>query len=513
MKSKKVLLMVVFLAMALCMSALTNAAPMGTAFTYQGRLADANSPTEGEYDMEFKLFDQEGGSNQFGNTVTKDEVDVIDGYFTVQLDFVNDANVFDGDARWLQIGVREGKFEDPNVYVALSPRQEVTPAPYALYAGGDGDWTISGDDMYSAVSGNVGIGTASPGTKFHVHEPLSNDVYLSVEASSSDGEAGVRLKNPAGGWDVFANNDDADFGIAHAESDRVLTIKKTTGNVGIGTESPAAKLTINGAILRDGSTMWGSYADTHINLGTNSTTGTNGQDYSYATVGGGIGNTAGDNYATVGGGNDNTASEIYATVSGGGNNEANSYYTTVGGGQDNTASWTYATVAGGAYNTASGQWSTIGGGHTNTTSQSRATVCGGQINTASADSATIGGGYTNTASGNYATVPGGRRNTAYGDYSFAAGRRAKANHDGAFVWGDSTDADFTSTANDQFLIRASGGVGINTASPARSLHVNDVMRLEPRGSAPSSPSAGDIYFDSNDDKLKCYDGVTWKDCW
>jgi hypothetical protein len=56
-------------------------------------------------------------------------------------------------------------------------------------------------------------------------------------------------------------------------------------------------------------------------------------------------------------------------------------------------------------------------------------------------------------------------------YAFAAGRRAKANHTGAFVWADSTDADFASTGANQFLIRASGGVGIGTGNPQAALHV------------------------------------------
>ena len=70
------------------------------------------------------------------------------------------------------------------------------------------------------------------------------------------------------------------------------------------------------------------------------------------------------------------------------------------------------------------------------------------------------------ASGNYATVPGGDYNSATMSYTLAAGRQAKANHDGTFVWADSTNADFASTGNNQFLVRAHGGVGINTNSPA-----------------------------------------------
>jgi hypothetical protein len=63
---------------------------------------------------------------------------------------------------------------------------------------------------------------------------------------------------------------------------------------------------------------------------------------------------------------------------------------------------------------------------------------------------------------------------------------------------------------ERMRIDSSGNVGIGTSSPARPLHVSDVMRLEPRNGAPSSPAKGDIYFDSADDKLKCYDGANWQ---
>jgi hypothetical protein len=56
-----------------------------------------------------------------------------------------------------------------------------------------------------------------------------------------------------------------------------------------------------------------------------------------------------------------------------------------------------------------------------------------------------------------------------------------------------------------------GNVGIGETVPARKLHVGDAMRLEPT-STPTSPSAGDLYFDSTTNKLRCYDGTTWQDC-
>jgi len=127
-----------------------------------------------------------------------------------------------------------------------------------------------------------------------------------------------------------------------------------------------------------------------------------------------------------------------------------------------------ATISGGGdssgENQALGNFSNIGGGKSNNASFSFATVSGGFNNTASGYGATVGGGQDNTASGYYSTVPGGRDNSAIMTMTLAAGYKAKANHQGAFVWADYINADFASTGNNQFLIRANGGVGINGAS-------------------------------------------------
>lgn len=45
------------------------------------------------------------------------------------------------------------------------------------------------------------------------------------------------------------------------------------------------------------------------------------------------------------------------------------------------------------------------------------------------------------------------------------------------------------------------------------VHINDVMRLEPRNAAPLNPTAGEMYFDATTNKLRVYDGTTWQDCW
>jgi hypothetical protein len=97
------------------------------------------------------------------------------------------------------------------------------------------------------------------------------------------------------------------------------------------------------------------------------------------------------------------------------------------------------------------------------------------------DSDTVGGGFYNTAFGGSACVPGGAHNTAGGVQSFAAGAEnfaggaqsfalgyyANANHNGTFVWGDSSGTTaVNSTAPNQFIVRSSGGIWLGTNSSA-----------------------------------------------
>lgn len=86
---------------------------------------------------------------------------------------------------------------------------------------------------------------------------------------------------------------------------------------------------------------------------------------------------------------------------------------------------------------------------------------------------TVSGGHTNVADGEYSTVPGGTRNSASGNYSLAAGRRAKALHEGAFVWADAIEADFVSTLPNQFLVRATNGTVIQASAEYYGLRVEN----------------------------------------
>ncbi|WP_200979420.1 hypothetical protein [Echinicola sp. 20G] len=63
------------------------------------------------------------------------------------------------------------------------------------------------------------------------------------------------------------------------------------------------------------------------------------------------------------------------------------------------------------------------------------------------------------------------------------------------------------------IISQEENVGIGTTTPKRKLHVKDVLRLEPRNSAPENPEKGDMYMDNISNKLMVYDGTQWQSCW
>ena len=129
----------------------------------------------------------------------------------------------------------------------------------------------------------------------------------------------------------------------------------------------------------------------------------------------------------------------------------------------------------------------------------------GYNNIASGLAAFVGGGYENVASGDYSVVPGGIVNKAMGDYSFAGGYYASALHKGSFVWADTTSSlnRFESVQNNQFLIRAYGGVGINTNQTSESALTvqhqgsGDILRLIGSGASDQTigvSSKGQFYM-------------------
>ncbi|HEX2836854.1 MAG TPA: hypothetical protein VHN77_01870 [Phycisphaerales bacterium] len=460
----------------------SHAQALTTAFTYQGELQNGGTPVDGAHDLRFRLYDALASGTQLGTTLCVDNVQVVGGKFTVQLDF---GSQFAGQQRFLDIQVRPDTGLDcsnATGYTLLTPRQSLTASPYASYAPSAGAAAtattatnatqLNGQSagFYQNAS-NLTAGTIPDARMASnvVRTNFSNSFTgTNVFTGFTTFSGAVQSTNPAsvyigdgsglnGLWKMGGNSatDPATHFIGTTDGQpfnvRVDNRRTVTISPAYGTYGPEPIFT---AQANHG-------ADTNF-----ITPGLLG-----ATICGGGLNTY--NNATLGETVRNSVLSHLGTVVGGFGNKIGTFSNSgfVGAGEFNTVSGYAGVVGGGVQNTASGERSVVAGGWGNQATNIRATVGGGVNNTASGDHSTVAGGYNNTASGGSAFVPGGANCLAQGALSAAMGNLAKAYHDGSFVWGDSSNALLESTAPNQFLIRAGGGVGINTAAPNARLNV------------------------------------------
>lgn len=471
----------------------------GTLFTYEGKLGFNGVPATGSYDMTFSLFTTNVNGVQVGSTVTNPAVAVTNGLFMVGIDF--GPGIFSGPPRWLQVAVRTNA---TGGFTVLSPIQQLLPMPYAIMANGASN--VLGALPNGAMSGSY----SNPLVLTNTANVLAgNGLSLSnVNAATLNGLAATNLWQTGGNTGTSPTKGNyvgtADNSPLQINVDGVAALRLQPGtspNVIGGSLSNSVSSGVLGATIAGG----GSGSASNVVTGNNGFVGggagnsatvlaavgggsNNAVGGSYAVVGGGLGNVAhppnsfigsgqsnsiqsGATYGVIGGGLGNVvqASGVGANISGGNNNTNNGNYGTIAGGQNNAILGTgfYQPSIGGGYgNVVSNGYSAIGGGINNTVLGYNGTVAGGQNNIADdGNEPTVGGGYFNLALNSYALVPGGYENAADGEYSFAAGDQAQAFGSGSFVWADSQGMTFSSGNNNEFLIRAAGGVGINTSNP------------------------------------------------
>jgi hypothetical protein len=417
-------------------------------------------------------------------------------------------------------------------FTTLSPRQPLTPAPYAITAG-------------SVVTGGLSAGAYGNAVTFNNSANQFTGTFTGNGANITNVNAGTlggltsanfwRLGgNTVSGGQFFGSVNNQPVEI-RANNLRVMqfayasnAVSGYSPNVIGGSSANNVAAGVVGATIAGGGGLGSS--------------GSNVVTADFGTVVGGSGNSAKGKYATAGG--NVSAANGYASTAMGNNSSArgtgstamgfsvaNGSYATAIGLSDATADYStamgnlslasgYASTAMGA-STASGTNSTAFGNSQATNSYATAmggATAGGQYSTAMGssvaygyDSAAFGASEatnwnstamgqsfaygvgstamgSSTASANLSTAMGNSEadgyestamgaSTAGGDYSFAAGYSAYAADPGTFVWADSTGFGFHSTAPNQFLIRAQGGVGIGTIAPQSALHIADASGI------------------------------------
>lgn len=363
---------------------------------------------------------------------------------------------------------------------------QVAAGNYSVVAGGQNN--RAGGLQSSVVGGNKNVASGDNSFIGGGLENLASGITASIvggfqnKSTNTDSFIGGGGANIAGGYrSVIGGGGSNRTALDHSA---VLGGFKNTANginasVGGGAENNANGTTASiGGGFRNHSTGLESFiGGGTINTNTAQRTVIGGGllnriSGEYGVIAGGLNNLSEGGASAIGGGDANKVTANHATVSGGILNTADHEAATVGGGTRNKAAHDNSTVAGGIDNSATGISSFVGGGNINVASGTLSTVAGGLDNQSTGVQAVIAGGHLNRAAGLNSAVLGGYNNSAAAAHTTALGRRAKANHAGSLVWADDEDLDFASTGNRQYLIRAGGGVGINTASPSgAALHV------------------------------------------
>jgi hypothetical protein len=215
--------------------------------------------------MTFQLFDSAKASAELWSE-THSAVEVSNGQFSVLLGSVDafPEDLFDGQILYLQLEVGSDVFSPRKaiVSVAYSRRADqagraatagyateaghsvhADTAAYSAYSPGTNPWSVSGDDAYR-LTGKVGIGTASPVAELEVIGTIDADAYT------------------INGTALGTSNDSY-------WSETGSDIYYMPGKVGVGTNTPSARLHVVDSKGHEGSMGSTDYAVHGIHSGGN----------------------------------------------------------------------------------------------------------------------------------------------------------------------------------------------------------------------------------------------------
>jgi hypothetical protein len=155
--------------------------------------------------------------------------------------------------------------------------------PSTDVASSDTDWIFSGNNIYSGVSGGVGIGTTSPWCQLHVYKnsntgSANDNAVTSIQSVYRNSALYLDGSTSYSGNIVFCGNGTEQGRIAYNNTGNYLAFNTNNsekaridagGNVGIGTTSPGALFTVsstganygNGIRMVNGANYWESVHD------------------------------------------------------------------------------------------------------------------------------------------------------------------------------------------------------------------------------------------------------------
>lgn len=148
------------------------------------------------------------------------------------------------------------------------------------------------------------------------------------------------------------------------------------------------------------------------------------------------------------------------------------------------------------------------------------TVISGMRSKATGYSAGVLQGFMSLADGHYSLCLGGERLSSKGRYSVAIGGKFNTawSRSEVVIGENSTDyVPYGGTSNldpRDRVLTIGNGMSYTSRSDALIIYktgnmdLNGLLKLKPMA-APTTAQKGMIYFDSTDNKLKCYDGVVW----
>jgi len=420
-------------------------------FTYQGVLSTNGVPLDGVVELQFTLWDvPAGGSGPLAsNAPPVLAVTLSKGFVNVPLDF--GAGPFDGSDRWLQIELRTTL----GPFTTLSPRQRISPTPYAIRAA-----NLTGSLASNGLVGTYGnVVTLNNAANSFSGNFAGNGAGLSnINAATLGGvsaagfwrTSGNAGANPTNG-NFIGTTDNLPFEI-RANGVRSLRIEPTIvgapNMIGGAPRNFVAPGVIGATIAGGGlNNFFGGSSSNKVTA-------------DFGAVGGGAFNTVSDHYGTVVGGYSNLAGGPYSVAMGRSAQASGTNATAIG--YRTQASGNYSLAAGGE-SVASGSYSTAVGFLCSAESFA-ATALGNASATANYSSALgrgIAQGPDATALGN--SIASGRGSfavgaaTASGDWSLASGANAFATNDHAFMWNGATSTPTYSSANNSVTFRAPGG--------------------------------------------------------